>query len=268
MRAHVVVLLGLFVARTAHADAPVKFVPTIDGPVLGVAASAWLGLALAQKSIVTQPTCAPCVAATINPFDRPLAGRNDHVASAISWGTVALTLALPIAIDAGDIGRTSREWRYFAHDMGLFAEAIALDGALNEIVKLAVRRPRPLVYDGSVAHGGSVVADNYVSFYSEHSSLAFTAATAYTTLFALRHRDRPGLTAAVGIALFSLASATASLRVVAGKHFYSDVIVGAAIGTGIGAAVPLLHHYVRRRLPLVPSVVPVAGGALLMLTRL
>lgn len=244
-----------------------ELVPKIDGPVIAIAGAGWLSLALAQKAIVDPPRCVPCDASTINPFDRPLAGRRDAVANAVSWTTAALTLAVPLAIDAGDVARSHVGWARFGHDVGIYAEAIALNGVVNEIVKLAVRRPRPLVYDASLSTSERARADSYVSFYSEHSSVVFAAASAYTTIFALRHRDRPGLSALVGTGLFALAATTASLRVVAGKHFYSDVIVGSAIGTAIGATVPLLHYYVRRKLPVGVAVVPIAGGALLTLSR-
>jgi hypothetical protein len=39
----------------------------------------------------------------------------------------------------------------------------------------------------------------------------------------------------------ALASATADLRTRAGMHFYSDVLVGAAVGSGVGIVVPYLH---------------------------
>ena len=39
----------------------------------------------------------------------------------------------------------------------------------------------------------------------------------------------------------ALAGATANLRTRAGRHFYSDVIVGAIVGAGVGFAVPRLH---------------------------
>lgn len=47
-------------------------------------------------------------------------------------------------------------------------------------------------------------------------------------------------------------------RVLAGRHFYTNVIVGVAAGTAIGIAVPLLH----RRGPGAPrlSAVPIGGG--------
>jgi hypothetical protein len=38
-----------------------------------------------------------------------------------------------------------------------------------------------------------------------------------------------------------LAAATANLRVRAGEHFYSDVLVGALVGAGLGTAIPALH---------------------------
>jgi hypothetical protein len=37
------------------------------------------------------------------------------------------------------------------------------------------------------------------------------------------------------------ASGTAHLRVRAGKHFYSDVVVGALVGTAVGIGIPWLH---------------------------
>ena len=38
-----------------------------------------------------------------------------------------------------------------------------------------------------------------------------------------------------------LAVLTAGLRVVSGMHFMTDVIAGAALGTAIGIALPLIH---------------------------
>jgi hypothetical protein len=42
-------------------------------------------------------------------------------------------------------------------------------------------------------------------------------------------------------AMMGGAAATAHLRVRAGKHFYSDVVVGALVGSAIGILVPRLH---------------------------
>ena len=39
-----------------------------------------------------------------------------------------------------------------------------------------------------------------------------------------------------------MASITASLRVISGMHFLSDVLIGAAVGSLIGYLVPLIHE--------------------------
>ena len=42
-------------------------------------------------------------------------------------------------------------------------------------------------------------------------------------------------------ASYSLAAATAAMRVASGCHFVTDVLAGAALGSVIGIAVPALH---------------------------
>jgi hypothetical protein len=65
---------------------------------------------------------------------------------------------------------------------------------------------------------------------------------------------------------FATAAAAANLRVRAGKHFYSDVVIGSAVGVAIGYVVPALHADAA---PYVPSlgdigaaVAGVIGGGL------
>jgi hypothetical protein len=57
--------------------------------------------------------------------------------------------------------------------------------------------------------------------------------------------------------------ATGALRVEAGMHFPTDVIVGGIAGMGLGIAVPELHRVVPLppvRLGLVPCGTPGSGG--------
>jgi membrane-associated phospholipid phosphatase len=56
------------------------------------------------------------------------------------------------------------------------------------------------------------------------------------------------------------ALATATTRVVAVRHYASDVIVGTGVGFGIGYTVPVLLHYSRsgRSIALGPD--PICGG--------
>lgn len=242
---------------------PLHFSGDVDAPVLAATGFAFLAGNLMQSTLIPKPPCDPCRAADINPLDRSLAGRRDPLADRISYGMVALLLAAPLVGDGLDVWHSHAGARSFGDDTGVYLEALAIDGALNEVVKLAVRRPRPFAYDPSLSAADRASADTYVSFYSEHSSLAFTAAAAYTTIFALRHRDRPALTALVGLLTMTLAGSTAALRVVAGAHFYSDVAIGALVGTAVGVTMPLLHR--RHRLPAL-VLAPIDHGAMALLT--
>jgi membrane-associated phospholipid phosphatase len=120
----------------------------------------------------------------------------------------------------------------------VYSEALSVNLALNSLAKVAVARPRPYTY----AIQGPPVGDRdrYVSFYSGHASTTFAAAVTGSYLFAEAAPDPGSRYIIWGSELF-LASATATLRTRAGKHYYSDVVVGALVGLGLGVGEVLLH---------------------------
>jgi membrane-associated phospholipid phosphatase len=94
---------------------------------------------------------------------------------------------------------------------------------LNYVVKLIVKRPRP-VLEGLPPLGG---APSSLSFPSAHATSSFAVATAMT-------RVEP-----LGALAFALAIALAMGRPYLGMHYPSDVLVGALLGVGLGLIVPL-----------------------------
>jgi undecaprenyl-diphosphatase len=95
--------------------------------------------------------------------------------------------------------------------------------ALNYVVKLMVKRPRP-VLEGLPPLGG---APSSLSFPSAHATSAFAVATAMT-------RVEPW-----GALAFLLAFALALGRPYLGMHYPSDVLAGALLGVVLGLIVPL-----------------------------
>lgn len=94
---------------------------------------------------------------------------------------------------------------------------------LNYVVKLIVKRPRP-VLDGLPPLGG---APSSLSFPSAHATSSFAVATAMT-------RVEP-----LGALAFALALALSLGRPYLGMHYPSDVLVGAVLGVALGLIVPL-----------------------------
>src|SRR5690606_11700059 len=106
--------------------------------------------------------------------------------------------------------------------------------------KVVFRRPRPFSYRKDAECAFQIDdADANLSFFSGHASSSFAAAFAGSFLMSERADARTR--AAIWGSELALAGATANLRARAGKHYYSDILVGALVGAGIGLAVPALH---------------------------
>lgn len=94
---------------------------------------------------------------------------------------------------------------------------------LNYAIKLAVKRPRPLL-EGLPPLGG---APSSLSFPSAHATSSFAVATAMC-------RVDPATSAA-----FAVAFALSLGRPYLGMHYPSDVLAGALLGIALGLIVPL-----------------------------
>ncbi len=94
---------------------------------------------------------------------------------------------------------------------------------LNYLIKLAVRRPRP-VLEGLPPLGG---APSSLSFPSAHAVSSFAVATA---MFRVDHATAGAFVVAAAISLG---------RPYLGMHYPSDVLAGALIGIAVGLLVPL-----------------------------
>lgn len=125
----------------------------------------------------------------------------------------------------------------------IYGEALAVDLALAQVAKYVVHRPRPYLYNRSheaVQYATVAGDDAWRSFYSSHAAMSFGAAVAGATLLGAANAS-PYARAAAWATGFAVATATSNLRVRAGRHFYSDVILGGLVGSAVGYAVPALH---------------------------
>ncbi len=149
------------------------------------------------------------VRATVHGWSSPA------LTAAMLWLTnvAAQWLVLPLAVLVAL--RLSRQSR----TAGWLFAAVVLGGELGcEVLKLAVRRPRPDPFFGVVAPGS----------YSFPSGHAFRSVTFYGMLaFSIVTRLRsPGTRAALWAAVVLIAAVAGFSRVYLGVHYPSDVLAG------------------------------------------
>lgn len=155
----------------------------------------------------------------------------------ISLVSGALTVGLlDVASSADRAG--GDQW---PRDTAVAAQSLAITLAVTQALKYLVRRPRPLAYNPAVPLSVRTSRDASLSFISGHTSMAFASAAVITQTYWRRNPHNPaGQGVVLGLSL-AAAATTAYLRVRAGKHFWTDVVTGALLGTAVGLLVPLAH---------------------------
>ena len=108
------------------------------------------------------------------------------------------------------------------------------------MTKGIIRRPRPLLYNPNVPFEKKNKKGARLSFFSGHTSGVATLSFLSAKFFADYYPDskwKPVVWTAAAL----LPSTTGYLRYKAGKHFKTDVMMGAAIGACVGILIPHLH---------------------------
>jgi len=175
-------------------------------------------------------------------IDRPVIHNRSTRAATFSDGLMVSGLLLPYLAGLLDwqLSRPADGLSGVGKDSLVISQALSLNYFANQVVKFAVRRPRPYVYDSAVAESTRTNPESGLSYYSSHTSTVFCAATSYSLLF---HKRHPGskIRYAVWIGAHLLAGTVGFLRVEAGKHFWTDVLSGAAAGSAVGYLTTWLH---------------------------
>ena len=237
-RATCLLTLLMLAPTSAVAESPYRLSWAIDAPVsAGAAAALVVPLIFADDWVRGG---GPYDAGSVNGMDRFVTRLHSGTANTVSDVLLWSLVALPFAADGLDEGLGDGSWTAWATDGAVIGQAVLVSAGLNQGVKFAVQRPRPLLYDRPADDPALDSPDNHLSFYSGHTTTAFAAGMAWAFTFARRHPGSPWRFAAYGGAA-ALGSTVGLLRVLAGKHFVSDVLVGAVAGTVIGLGLPWLH---------------------------
>jgi len=170
----------------------------------------------------------------INAFDRGLMfSYNKPLDITSDYGVYAL-LALPVISLVGQINDKDAWLTYGI----MYAEAFFLTFGTKELLKNAIIRYRPYMYDGGIPDGKE--DDYYNSFPSGSTALAFLSAGFLSATFSAEYPNSPWEIPVIA-GVYTLATGIAAFRIASGSHFLTDVLTGAAIGSLYGWVIPLLH---------------------------
>lgn len=171
-------------------------------------------------------------------FKRPDVAPAKTASDIFGYGVAPLAAIGLTAVAAGADGRLDEA----PLDALLVAEATTVSVAFTELFKATFRRERPYVHfetDEEARKALTSQPDTLVSFPSGHTSTTFALAASAGTVATLRgYRLAPLVWIAGGI----IGLTTGYLRIAADRHYVTDVVAGAALGTGVGIGVPLLFH--------------------------
>jgi len=120
----------------------------------------------------------------------------------------------------------------------MYCEALLLTFGTTFTLKNAIIRYRPYMYTDDIPAGKE--NDYYNSFPSGAASFSFLGASFLSATFS-REFPESKMKIPVIIGSYTLAATTASLRVVSGAHFLTDVITSALISSAYGWLIPCLH---------------------------
>jgi membrane-associated phospholipid phosphatase len=220
-------------AEQSERDPSVYRVGKLDLGITALAAAAAIVPNQFPTQLIRTSCAAPgsCPESSVNPFDRFAIDLHSTAAGVTSDVTVALSVAVPALADTLRLGLGPA----LGEDLTILTETVAVNAALVTGVKYLVQRPLPVTYDR--LYGLPSQAQGYRSFYSGHTSTAVAALTA--SAWTLHFRDGPQSWPWVVTGLVGVSVGTE--RVLAGRHFPSDVLVGAAAGFGVGTLIPWLH---------------------------
>lgn len=248
----------LFCALLASAD-PAR-AETSPGPyALGAQDYAWIPLAgaVGLGGLIRYRDMEPADTANLDrrkdlwAMDRWAAGNHSPMAGLASDLALYPLVALPMAFTVWESAKGRQAWKGALADAVVYAEAAVISSGLDLMVRSLRIHARPLVYGSDVPAEERLSGEASGSFYSGHSNGSFLAATYFSYTWSLRNPGSPAQPW-IWAGTLGVASSVAGLRIAAGKHFLSDVLVGAAAGAGFGLLFPWLHR--RERGGAVPEI--------------
>lgn len=230
-----------------------------DGP--------WIGAALAASAggfliIQGKEGSTPEEIMNLNPedvffIDRWSAGYNNENLSSISDIPFAASFAIPLAFLLAD--RESDNWAQIGF---LYVESLATTAALFTMSAGLTNRLRPRAYSEDVPIEIRTKSTNTRSFYSGHAAAAATATFFAAKVYSDFYPDAKNKWM-IWAGAAAIPATVGALRLGAGQHFLTDVLLGYSLGALAGYYIPELHKKKNADISFFPALSPEYQGVYL-----
>ena len=124
---------------------------------------------------------------------------------------------------------------------GMYTEALLFGIGLPSYGKAGAQRIRPYAYNPDTPMDKKLTAEAKKSFFSGHTSAAFTSTIFLSSVYSTYYPNSKWKPY-IWTGSILLASTVGYLRIAAGAHFLTDVLVGALVGATIGYIIPKIHE--------------------------
>lgn len=182
-------------------------------------------------SLLSRPSLSGLDQSTITRFSEKASKQSDYFKDGIIAVPFALLLSKQGRDNAGEL-------------LMMYTEVVALNSGITLFTKNAIGRYRPYVFNDNVPLELKLSNTSRKSFFSGHTShvasLSFFTAKVYSDLY-----PDSKWRYLVWAGAFAAPAMTGYLRVKAGRHYPTDVMVGYGIGAVIGFLIPHLHKVTR-----------------------
>ena len=234
----IIIALLSFQLNITFAQSPYKLSYAKDVPIYsaGLAMGITGQLLKKRKTTLDEASILELQRNEINLFDRNATYNWNTRAAKWSDGLVVAAAFTPIFFTAGAASRND-----FGKVAAISAQVFIVNIGITNLTKELIRRKRPYMYNENVPMRKKMMRDSYSSFFSGHTSTAASMSFAFAQMhsdYYPNSRVRP----LVWFSALTLPLATGILRNRAGKHFWTDIIVGYLVGAATGIIIPRIHR--------------------------
>jgi membrane-associated phospholipid phosphatase len=234
----------------------------IDVPLFAIGAALAMGREIRSTNSSAPAYCTTipegCDENDLNFVDKPFAGNYDE-----SWSNATDWIIRGLFVAPLPLLWIDNTFLNMLNDVTIIYQSGLTALALSGLATMSAQRARPFVYGAKAPEEVRTSPNGALSFVSGHTTMAFALST--STFWTIYRRHGPGVYAWTTLAVGTAAASMVAVgRVIAGKHFPTDVLTGAAVGASVGTLMPALHD---APVVVVPTV-DKAGAGILVSTSL